>query len=257
MAFASDSTTAPARPLLPARAELPATIGSSDRLEMGVDHNAHYGAFLYARLGDVSEVDAINGVPERGRDMGERYDAHIRSAAKRRVELPPEPLLPAERTAPAPCEVSDLGPITAAEVTTSLLPLPAPLPSLSAALSRRRAIFGAVALAAAPVAVMPVAASALSPNDCQLVALAAAYEALDAMVNATHSEAPDYDALTEGFGRIEVEVADTPADSLVGVIAKARVCQVPTARAFAENDHILSVADDLCRLHAAGRLANV
>jgi len=38
--------------------------------------------------------------------------------------------------------------------------VPAPQPSLAPAFSRRRAIFGAVALAAAPVAIAPAAADA-------------------------------------------------------------------------------------------------
>jgi hypothetical protein len=48
----------------------------------------------------------------------------------------------------------------ASTAAQGLLSAPSPLPSLSAALSRRRAIFGVVALAAAPVAVAPAAAVA-------------------------------------------------------------------------------------------------
>ena len=148
----------------------------------------------------------------------------------------------------------------------TLLPLPAPLPSLTSAFSRRRAIFGAVALAAAPVAIAPAqAAPTLSANDRRLVELADAYEALDRRCNehtAAHrydhtSETDDeFDVLTTDFGPLEEECAVTPADSLVGVIAKARLCLSPTARGCADNEHAFSIADDLCRLQAMGRLAH-
>ena len=136
--------------------------------------------------------------------------------------------------------------------------LAAPLPSLTSALSRRRAIFGAVALAAAPVAIAPAhAASTLSPNVRRLVELADAYEALDRRCNehtaAYRGNYPDeaedgFSALTAGFGPIEAEIATTPADTMVGVLAKARACQVPTMRHCAEEDVLLSAADDLHRL---------
>ena len=153
-----------------------------------------------------------------------------------------------------------------------LLP-PAPLPSLSTAFSRRRAIFGAVALAAAPVAALPAmaaeilpngAASVLSPNDARLFVLADAYEELEQVCNA-HTAAhrgddrdeveDEFHTIAEGFGPIEDEMAETPADTMAGVLAKARACQVRTLRQCAKEDVLLSAADDLHRLFGGG--ANV
>jgi len=138
----------------------------------------------------------------------------------------------------------------------------APLPSLPEAFTRRRALFGAVVLAAAPVASLPAVAAAATPSpaDARLLALADAYEALERRCHehtAAHrhlrgrafeiAEAK-FDAIVERFLPIEEEVTATPADSLAGVLAKARMCQVPTARQCAQVDHVLSVADDLHRL---------
>lgn len=138
---------------------------------------------------------------------------------------------------------------------------------MSRPVTRRTALRGSVAASLGLLAggASVQAAPTLSANDRRLVELADAYEALDqrcsehmAAHRHDHSQATDaeFDVLTEGFSRIEAEIAVTSADTLVGVIAKARACQVPTARAFADNDHILSVADDLWRLHATGRLAH-
>ncbi len=144
-----------------------------------------------------------------------------------------------------------------------LLPSPPPLPSLPDAFTRRRAIFGAVALAAAPVATLaslPAAATTLSPVDARLVALADAYEALERRCHehtAAHrhlrgraleiAEA-EFGGIAEGFLPIEEEVTATTADSLEGVLAKARMCQVPSSRHSSQFEHVLSVADDLHRL---------
>jgi len=148
------------------------------------------------------------------------------------------------------------------------LPVPVPLPGLPTALSRRRAIFGAVALAAAPVAALaplPAAAVTPSPADARLLALVDAYEALERRCHehtaahrhlrgrAREAAEAKFDAIVEGFLPIEEEVTATPADSLAGVLAKARMCQVPTARQCAQFDHVLSVADDLHRLFGGHR----
>ncbi|WP_129218845.1 hypothetical protein [Lichenibacterium ramalinae] len=107
------------------------------------------------------------------------------------------------------------------------------------------------------------AAPALSANDRRLVELANAYEALDRRCNEhtaahhhDHTPATDdeFDVLTSGFGPLEEECAATPADSLVGIIAKARLCRSPTARGCADNEHAFSIADDICRLQAMGGL---
>jgi hypothetical protein len=105
----------------------------------------------------------------------------------------------------------------------------------------------------------------LSANDRRLVELADAYEALDrrcdehtALHRYDHTLATDdeFDVLASGFEPLEEECAATPADSLVGVIAKARLCRSPTAQGCAGFDHITSIVDDLYRLHVAGRLAH-
>ena len=74
--------------------------------------------------------------------------------------LPAHPLADRESTATQPCNASGLAPEQALASTAAQGLLPAPLPSLTSAFSRRRAIFGAVALAAAPVAIAPAAAVA-------------------------------------------------------------------------------------------------
>jgi len=144
----------------------------------------------------------------------------------------------------------------------ALLPPLPPLPSLPDAFTRRRALFGAVTTAALLTA--PAWAlerpDALSPVDARLVALANAYEALERQCHehtAAHrhlrgraleiAEA-EFDAIVEGFLPIEEEVTATPADSLAGVLAKARMCQVPSSRHSSQFEHVLSVADDLHRL---------
>ena len=148
------------------------------------------------------------------------------------------------------------------EIEAAPLPPPAPLPSLTTAFSRRRAIFAAVALAAAPVAALPAmaaemlpngAASVLSPNDARIVELADAYAALDTEVDAMPSTAPGYSDLIERYKLLEDEMVTTPADTIVGVGAKARVCQLSSLR-DCMSDVPLSVADDVWRLHAAGGL---
>ena len=136
------------------------------------------------------------------------------------------------------------------------MPGPVSLPSLSTALSRRAALFGAVTVAgvtAAACAPVEGRAAALSANDARLVALADAYEKLDRETDAMGSEAPGYDDLIGGFTDIEWEMQNLPADSLAGVVAKARLCQSTTARSCAANDHVLSVVDDLWRLFGGAR----
>ena len=70
------------------------------------------------------------------------------------------PLADPESTAAQPRDASGLAPEEALASTALAALSPAPLPSLTSAFSRRRAIFGAVALAAAPVAIAPAAAVA-------------------------------------------------------------------------------------------------
>lgn len=133
---------------------------------------------------------------------------------------------------------------------------------MSAAVTRRAALLGsAVSALGLGAGVAVQAAPVLSDNDRRLIELADAYEALDRRCNehtAAHrhddtNEADDeFDVLTTGFGPLEEECAETPADSMAGVMAKARLCRSPTARGCADYDHITSVVDDLWRLFGGG-----
>ena len=138
---------------------------------------------------------------------------------------------------------------------------------MSRPLSRRTALCGSVAASLGLVAGVASAQAAptLSANDRRLVELADAYEALDRRCDehtAAHRNDPtnaadaEFDVLTTGFGPLEEECAATPADSLVGVMAKARLCRSPTARGCADFEHIESIVDDLWRLYTTERLAH-
>ncbi len=120
------------------------------------------------------------------------------------------------------------------------LPPQTPLPSLTSALSRRAALFGAVTVAGVSAAVvLPTVAQAgaLSVNDARLIAIADAYLDLDRRCHEhtaahhgchTPESDADFDLMVEGFGPLEEECAATPADSLAGVVAKAKLCRNPT-----------------------------
>ena len=150
-----------------------------------------------------------------------------------------------------------------------LLPTPVPLPGLTAAFSRRVALFGAVSatgfLGAAAADAAGVLSNGVAPmlsaNDARLVILADAYEDLERRCNAhtaahrgddTDEAEDEFNALTEGFAPIEDEMAETLADTMVGVLAKARACQIRTLRHCAKEDVLLSAADDLHRLFGGG-----
>ena len=103
-------------------------------------------------------------VPAPQRDLLRAF-AHPRDLAANHREmpgscLPAAPLADPESTAAQPRNASGLPPEEALASTALAASLPAPLPSLTSAFSRRREIFGAVALAAAPVAIAPAAAVA-------------------------------------------------------------------------------------------------
>ncbi len=137
------------------------------------------------------------------------------------------------------------------------LPGPAPLPSITSALSRRAALFGAVTVAgASAAAVLPAQAgtAALSANDARLVAIAAEVLDVDTRANALEVDTPEYDALIDRYTPLEEEMADTAADSLLGVMAKVRTSRIP-AVAGCVNGIDDSIFDDLLRLHAAGVLS--
>ncbi len=160
-------------------------------------------------------------------------------------------------------------------VREPLLPVPVPLPGLPTALSRRRAIFGAVTatgllagsasrgaglLASGSV---PAATTTLAPADARLVAITDELEAAFRWVAAYPSlgmdddeeSHPEYYAMIGRFGPIEDELAATPADTMVGVLAKARAMQVPTVRDCAHFEVSNSLADDLMRLHSTAVLS--
>ena len=142
---------------------------------------------------------------------------------------------------------------------------------MSRPVTRRAALRGSVAASLGLVAgaCSPAKGNAATPtlsaNDRRLVELADAYEALDRRCNEhtaahrhdlTNAANAEFDVLTSGFGLLEEACAATPADSLAGIIAKARLCRSPTARGCADYNHVESVADDLWRLYTTGRLAH-
>ena len=180
------------------------------------------------------------------------------------------------RTAGAPCRVLTSDELLAEiageiERQAALLPTPTPLPSLATAFSRRRAIFGAVVIAAAPVAVLAstthaATASVLSANDARLVTLAAELRAVgraaDDHVASMRSKDrnldndPVWDAILDGFDTREAEVAALPADTMVGILAKVQVSR-ESGVAGCENGIDASIVDDLARLHCVGVVAHV
>ncbi len=145
------------------------------------------------------------------------------------------------------------------------LPVPFPLPSLTSALSRRAALFGAVTVAGISVAaVVPAQAgtAALSANDARLVAIAAELTELDRFLAAypaidnddSEKDHPAYYAALDAVVPLEDEISALPADTMAGVLAKARASKVPTCRGVV-NGLADSVCSDLLRLHAVGALA--
>ena len=134
-----------------------------------------------------------------------------------------------------------------------VLPPPAVLPSLTSALSRRAALFGAVTVAGVSAVALPTQAEAgaLSANDARLVAIAAELLDIDTRANALHEDAPEYDALLDRYEPLEIETEDLPADTLRGVMAKVRASRIP-AVAGCVNGIDTSVVDDLLRLFGGG-----
>ena len=130
---------------------------------------------------------------------------------------------------------------------------------MSPAVTRRSALTGsAVAAMALAVGVSTARASrVLSPNDARLVTIAAEIQATDdrlSVLSATHEQAedlPEWDALIERFTPLEEEMVETPADTLAGVLAKARAAQVqPVANCV--NGIADSLTADLVRLFGGG-----
>ena len=137
---------------------------------------------------------------------------------------------------------------------------------MSGPVTRRSALTGsAVAALGLAVGVSTARASpVLSTNDARLVAIADELAALEQETQAyTMSRSgrewdpdddPAWDALLDGFGPREVEMAGLPADTIAGVLAKARASRQSSV-AGCENGIDASVVDDLLRLFGGGALA--
>ena len=142
----------------------------------------------------------------------------------------------------------------------------APLPSLTSAFSRRAALFGAVASTAAGASAMgqgmviTAIPPALDPADARLVAMADELEALERTCNAFPCKGDDdpvFDDLAAGFEPLEEEIADIPADTLKGILAKIRALDVPTTGVWGNpgcHNILVSIIEDVSRLHAKGAL---
>ena len=148
------------------------------------------------------------------------------------------------------------------QIPRPLLSPPAPLPSLTHALSRRRAIFGAVAVAAAPLAAVPAVAGVLKseqPHDARLIAHYDKLHALDAEIRALCEAHPRMNCdQMPGWGDLEgrrtvalYQIAETPAVTLAGIAAKARVLQTREVQEIGEWSEVVanSIAVDVLRLH--------
>ena len=130
---------------------------------------------------------------------------------------------------------------------------------MSPAVTRRQALAtsaaAALGLGAGVAAVQ--AAPALSANDRRLVAIAAEIQATDdrlSVLSATHEQAedlPEWDALIERFTPLEDEMVETPADTLAGVLAKARAARVQPVMNCV-NGIADSLTADLVRLFEGG-----
>lgn len=108
--------------------------------------------------------DSSDGLAAHDADLRRGADAacalHLRrqpATVRRDLDAPP-----AAVGVPKSGDTPEFDDKVAEAEPAGLSPLPAPLPSLTAALSRRRAIFGGLALASAPVASLPAVAGVLS-----------------------------------------------------------------------------------------------
>ncbi len=127
---------------------------------------------------------------------------------------------------------------------------------MSSPLSRRTALRGSVAASLGLVAGVASAQAApvLSANDHRLVAIAAELLDIDTQANALDEDALGYDALIDRYGPLVAEMERLPADTVAGIMTKARALKIQ-AVAFCCNVIGDSIAADLSRLHATGRLA--
>ena len=158
-----------------------------------------------------------------------------------------------------------------------LLPASTPLPSLTHAFSRRRAIFGAASAVAvtgcaptpepysAPSKVGQVAqpffgAAKLPASDARLVDLGATLEILAARMDVTMGDDEEWSAPSAGLlvrrvGNLTEELAATPASTLDGLAAKIRaLVNVALSWEDLRNSRRLaaSIAADVTRMQAEG-----
>ena len=135
---------------------------------------------------------------------------------------------------------------------------------MSAALSRRVTLRAAAASALGlAVGVGAARAGATHPADVRLAELAAAYDTLERACDAhvvahrgrqTDVSEAEFDALCDAFRPIEDELAEIPAATMAGVMAKTRATQVRSLRDTDGSGVLLSLVDHLVRLRAAGML---
>ena len=130
---------------------------------------------------------------------------------------------------------------------------------MSGLVTRRSALTGSAVVAMALVAGVSTAGASpvLSPNDARLVAIAAEIQATEdrlSVLSATHGQAedfPEWGALIERFTPLEDEMVGTPADTLAGVLAKARASRVQPVF-NCQNGISDSLSADLVRLFGGG-----
>ena len=130
---------------------------------------------------------------------------------------------------------------------------------MSGPVTRRSALTGSAVAAMALAAGVSTARASpvLSRNDARLVAIAAEIQATDdrlSVLSATHEQAedlPEWDVLIEQFTPLEEEMAETPADTLAGVLAKARASRVQPVF-NCQNGISDSLSADLVRLFGGG-----
>ena len=130
---------------------------------------------------------------------------------------------------------------------------------MSGPVTRRSALTGSAvaALGLAGGVSTARASRVLSPNDARLVTIAAEIKATEdrlSVLSATHEQAedlPEWDVLIERFTPLEEEMAETPADTLAGVLAKARASRVQPVL-NGQNGISDSLSADLVRLFGGG-----
>lgn len=130
---------------------------------------------------------------------------------------------------------------------------------MSGPVTRRQALAtsAAAALGLAVGVSTARASPVLSPNDARLVTIAAEIQATEdrlSVLSDTHEQAedlPEWDVLIERFTPLEDEMVGTPADTLAGVLAKARAARVqPVFNCV--NGIADSITADLVRLFEGG-----